>query len=376
MSVCSDALVSVVTPVYNGEPYLAECVESVLAQTYRNWEYILVNNCSADGTLKVAERYARLDERIRVCDNDTFLDIISNHNKAFRTISASSKYCKVVSADDFVFPECLARMVGLAESHPSVGIVGSYQLSGGDAEWYVRTDGLPYRSTVVPGRDIGRAHLLGTLNVLGNPTSNLYRSDLVRSTDAFYPNSTAEADISACFECLKATDFGFVHQVLSYERLHKERITTTSQGRNAYLSSKLSDLLTYGPFYLTEGELQGRLKELLDEYYRFLAISAVNMRGREFWSYHRERLKQLGYSLDRIRLGKAVCAKCLDLLLNPKQTAEKAVRRMRASAYGAAPKRSERSQSAVAAVKWEAANAAGHKKQRLKIGPPERGDCR
>ena len=46
-----EPLVSVVTPVYNGDKYLADCVESVLKQTYQNWEYVIVNNCSTDRTL-------------------------------------------------------------------------------------------------------------------------------------------------------------------------------------------------------------------------------------------------------------------------------------------------------------------------------------
>jgi len=337
LSLCSQPLVSVLTPVYNCEAYLAECIESVLAQTYSDWEYIIVNNCSTDGTLKIAQRYAQSDQRIRVCDNDVFLDVISNHNKAFRSISPNSSYCKVVCGDDFVFPDCIARLVELAESYPNVGVVNAYQLSGGGGKWYVRTYGLPYHTTVVPGREIGRAHLLGTLDVLGNPTSNLYRSDLVRSTDAFFPNPRPEADISACFECLRTTDFGFVHQVLSYERLHESRMTASSINLNAYLSNKLFDLLAYGRFYLTEGELRGRLKELLDEYYRFLGISAVNMRGKDFWIYHKERLKQIGYPLDRVRLSKAICAKVLELLLNPKQTVEKVLMRLALARKGASP---------------------------------------
>lgn len=49
--------VSVITPVYNGEAYITQCIESILAQTYSNWEYIIVNNQSTDGTLTIAEKY-------------------------------------------------------------------------------------------------------------------------------------------------------------------------------------------------------------------------------------------------------------------------------------------------------------------------------
>src|SRR5215471_7959294 len=110
MSLRDEPLVSVVTPVYNGAAYLRECIESVLAQTYSNFEYIVVNNCSTDETLPIAEEYARKDKRIRVYSNDELLPIIANHNRTFRLISPQSKYCKQVSADDWIFPECLGRM--------------------------------------------------------------------------------------------------------------------------------------------------------------------------------------------------------------------------------------------------------------------------
>jgi glycosyltransferase involved in cell wall biosynthesis len=319
MGACEHPLVSVVTPVYNGEPYLRECIESVVAQTYSNWEYIIVNNCSKDGTLEIAQEYARKDRRIRVYSTETFLPIIANHNRAFNLIARNSKYCKVVSADDWLFSECIARMVDLAEAHLSVGIVGSYQLSGGGDKWHVRNHGLSYLQTVVPGREICRSQLLGKLDVLANPTSNLYRADLVRSTDAFFPNATAEADISACFKHLQFSDFGFVHQVLSYERLHSASMTTTSCELNAYLSSVLSDCVTYGHLYLTQSELETRVKELLEQYYNFLALSLFKSRDRKFWDYHKRRLSELGFPLDRFRVGKSIFLRCIDLVCNPKK---------------------------------------------------------
>src|SRR4051812_44675555 len=108
-------LVSILTPVYNGEEFFVEAIESVLKQTYENFEYIIINNCSKDRTLEIATAYAAKDSRIRVHDNKTFVGVIENHNIAFGLMSPEAKYCKVVSADDFIFPECVASLVQAAE---------------------------------------------------------------------------------------------------------------------------------------------------------------------------------------------------------------------------------------------------------------------
>jgi glycosyltransferase involved in cell wall biosynthesis len=322
-------LVSVVTPVFNGEKYLRECIESVIAQTYTNWEYIIVDNVSHDATREIADQYAANDQRIRIYTNETFLPIIANHNNAFKLISPDSKFCKVVSADDCLFPECLARIVELAQAAPSVGIVGSYQLSGGEGEWRLRNHGLPFFRSIVSGREIGRAHLLGALSVLGNPTSNCYRADLVRASGAFFPNATAEADVSACIKQLQSCDFGFVHQVLSYERVHDIRVTTTSLASNAYVSAAIDDCMTYGMSFLTRAELEARVRQLLQEYYRYLSINVLKFKGRPFWEHHAKRLREIGYPLDKLRLSREVSMKLLALLLNPKDTTELVLGRIR-----------------------------------------------
>src|SRR5712692_376662 len=122
MNAASQPLVSIVTPVYNGAQYLSECIESILAQTYTNWDYTIVNNCSTDGSLAIAQKYAASDPRIRVVSNDRFLRIIENHNHTIREISRDSKYCKFVFADDWLYPNCIEEMVGVAEKNPSAEV--------------------------------------------------------------------------------------------------------------------------------------------------------------------------------------------------------------------------------------------------------------
>ncbi|WP_199085334.1 glycosyltransferase family 2 protein [Bosea sp. ASV33] len=328
MDQSSKPLVSVVTPAYNGEKFLRECIDSVLAQTHQNFEYIILNNASTDATLDIAEEYSRRDSRVRVFSNDRLLPIIANHNKAFGLMSADSKYCKVVSADDWIYPECLEKMVGLAETYPSAGIIGAYQLSGGNDIWYVRNVGLPYSQSIVAGHDICRAHLLGMQRVLGNPTSVLYRADLIRENPEFFPNATQEADISACLQHLRHSDFGFVHQILAHERIHHNRATTLSLQTNAYVSAEISDCQKYGDFYLSRIEKKERIEELLDQYYDYLSVSAFKLKDKTFWNYHITRLQDLGYQLDRVKLATGISKKLVDLALNPKITAKMIVNRI------------------------------------------------
>ncbi len=326
-------LASVLTPVYNGADFLAECIESVLAQTYKNFEYIIVDNCSTDRTLEIASTYAQQDSRIRVHSNQTFVGVIENHNIAFNLISPDAKYCKVVSADDFIFGDCLMRMITFGEAHPSVGIIGSYQLSGR----FIRWQGCTYPKDVLSGSEICRrlffrdqAFLEGRAVIgFGTPTSLLYRADLVRTSGGFYPNSSPEADTSACYKYLHVADFGFIYQVLSYERTHAATQSAKSREINRYVSSCLNDLTQYGAFYLTKGELDGLISDTLKRYYRFLAVNYfVGFREKEFWNYHINRLKELGYPFSRLQLLRAAVITISQEVVNPGNAIAKLWRRV------------------------------------------------
>jgi glycosyltransferase involved in cell wall biosynthesis len=317
-----EPLVSVVTPVYNGEAYLAECIESVLNQTYKNFEYIIVNNCSKDRTLEIAQEYRKKDSRIRIHNSHDFLGVIANHNLAFSLIAPQAKYCKVVSGDDFIFPECLAQMVELAEGNPSVGFVGCYQLSGDHILW----QGFKYPRALFSGREICRQIFLGGDKAFGfgSPTSLLYRADLVRGTEAFYPNASPHSDTSACFKHLRDSSFGFVYQVLSYERTHEATQSSKSKELNRYSSAYLNDLILYGPCYLEKEEFDRQLRAQLDGYNRFLAVNYfVGFRGKEFWDYHKSRLEELGHPLSRLTLLKAAINTLVHEVVNPGQAVGK-----------------------------------------------------
>jgi len=320
-------LVSVLTPVYNGEKYLSECIESVLAQTYHNWEYSIFNNCSTDRTLEIAQAYAEKDKRIRVITNSEFVSRLRNHNIAFSQISLNSKYCKVVHADDWLFPECIIKMVDLAEANPTVAIVGAYGLRNDRVSW----DGLPYPSTVIPGREIGKRTLLGGPYVFGSPTSLLVRCDEIRKRDTPYNEANPHADKEICFDILRDRDFGFVHQVLTFTREHSEAASAFSSPLYTYFFGDLQILTKYGRTYLSAEECESQIRLRWKRYYAFLASSIFRNGDKGFWQYHKDTLNRLGYPLSVGKFAKAVLVELLDLALNPLETSMRIVKKIKRS---------------------------------------------
>jgi len=294
----NEPLVSVVTPVHNGEKFLAEAIESVLGQTYPNWEYTIVENCSTDRTLEIAQSYAIKDKRIQILKNEELLPVIKNFNHTMHQISDLSKYCKVLHADDLLYPECLALMVEVAEAYPTTGIISSYRLEGDR----VLNDGISYNLQFITGREVCRRSLMeGYFYVFGSPSSLLLRSNIVRLHDPFY-TPRFFADVEACYSVLKESDFGFVHQVLTYSRLHEESWTSSVEGLGMNLLGILNALIRFGSFYLTQDEYKACLSKRLHDYYRFLGLSVLQYRKSDFWSYQEEYLASMGISLNKSRI--------------------------------------------------------------------------
>jgi glycosyltransferase involved in cell wall biosynthesis len=293
----STPFVSIVTPFYNTREFLPECIESVLRQTYENWEYILVDNCSTDGSSAIAAQYAsRFQGKIRLIRTESFLSQVQNYNFALSCISPSTKYCKMVQADDWLFPDCVKSMVDVAEAHPEVGIVGAYELEGSR----VSLDGLPYPSPEVPGREACRRYFLEHTFLFGTPTSLLMRCELIRSRVPFYEERLAPfEDAHACFDLLRTWNFGFVHQVLTYSRRDNESVLSRLRPLGFLVFSRLAIVVAHGREYLSADEYNRCLKDAERRYFVYLSRSAWALRGQsqEFWNLHRNALASIDYAL-------------------------------------------------------------------------------
>lgn len=285
-------------------------MESVLAQTYPNFEYIVVDNLSTDRSAQIARDFAKGDKRIKVVINQVHVNADANHNLALAEISTGSQYCKFIQGDDKLFPNCVSQMVALAEKFPKVGIVACYGIT---ESGQILCEGLAKEISVVAGPQICRERFLGGPYVFGNPSSTLIRSEIVRESKEFYPEWNTHSDTEICYRILENWDFGFVHAPLVFKRSDEKSLSSWSRRMNTYAIGHLQDLITYGPKFLSRQELKSALSERFKFYYNFLAKSVLENRDEEFWNYHRSALIQLGHPLNSVRLYFLVIKKLLRL---------------------------------------------------------------
>lgn len=113
--------ISVIMSVYNGERYLREAIESVLNQSFTDFEFIIVNDASTDSSLEIIQSYD--DERIKVIDNETNIGLTKSLNKAVK--QARGEYIARQDADDISLPNRLEEQLRYFEQHPEVALLGT-----------------------------------------------------------------------------------------------------------------------------------------------------------------------------------------------------------------------------------------------------------
>ncbi len=112
--------ISVIMSVYNGETYLREAIESVIKQTFRSWELIIINDCSTDSTGEILAEFASKDERIKVHPNEVNLRLPTSLNKAISL--CNGKYIARMDADDICLPDRLQKQYKFMEENSDVAL--------------------------------------------------------------------------------------------------------------------------------------------------------------------------------------------------------------------------------------------------------------
>jgi glycosyltransferase involved in cell wall biosynthesis len=206
--------VSIGVPVYNGERYLAQTLESLLGQTFTDFELLICDNASTDGTAEVARGYAARDRRVRYARSDRNLGLARNFNRAFEL--STGEYFRWFAGDDLAAPQSLQRCVEVLDREPAV-VLAYPKTRLIDAHGQVikdYDDGLHLQSTSPSGRFRELLHRLGLCNAF----YGLMRAAVVRRTGLL--GSYSGSDVVFQAELVLHGTFWEIPDVLFFRRMH------------------------------------------------------------------------------------------------------------------------------------------------------------
>lgn len=209
--------VSVVMAVHNGEPYLAEAVDSILTQTFADLEFVIVDDASTDGTWQALERYATRDRRVVLLRNEVNIGQTASLNRALD--AARGTYCARMDADDASLPRRLEAQVAFLDRHPEVGILGT-------ACRFIDAAGRSLGLFYQPETDLQIRWSAMLQNPFIHPTT-MSRSDAVREHGFRYDVNFLAQDYELWSRMLRQTQAANLQAPLLKYRVHEGSVTHT-----------------------------------------------------------------------------------------------------------------------------------------------------
>lgn len=232
-------LVSVIMAVFNQENYVKHAIESILSQTYDNFEFLIVDDGSTDGTTAICDKYAHKVSRIRIFHNKSNLGLTRSLNIGLR--SARGKYIARMDADDVSLAERLETQVTYLESHPEIGLAGSYYSE-------IDSNGNIIKETVeFPVAPIIINWHLCFENPIPHPPI-MVRKELLDKLGGYNENYSFSQDYELFTRLSIHTKMTNIPEVLFHWRVHENSVSRSKkneQRETAYLISRkhLSEIL-------------------------------------------------------------------------------------------------------------------------------------
>lgn len=209
-------------PNYNLAPYLPEAIESALKQSYTDFEFIIIDNCSTDNSRDIIQRYAESDPRIRFSVNDHNVGMVNNLNLCLQ--HAKGDYIKYLLSDDlFASPKALEKMVSVLDANKDIALVATARNVIDDRS-VIRQVLSEYKgSTCYVGTDIIQECLLEQKNKIGEPSVVLFRKKHAdRGFDSRYRQAV---DLEMWFYVLEQGNFAYLDEPLCSFRSHPKQQT-------------------------------------------------------------------------------------------------------------------------------------------------------
>ena len=218
--------VSVCIPVYRGEQFLAETIRSVLDQTYRDFELVILDNASPDDTGRIARSFG--DRRIRIETNATTLPQPENWREAVRL--CRGPLIKLVCADDLLHPRCLEYQVGPMEADPGLAVVAARRhMIDERSRVLVPRRGLTGLTGVRSSVEVARHVVRNGANPIGEPGGVLFRREHYFAVGGWRPERRFVMDLDLWIRLLQYGEFLGLPETLAAFRIGQESLSADNE---------------------------------------------------------------------------------------------------------------------------------------------------
>lgn len=216
-------LVSLLIANYNNGSFFKDCFDSILAQSYSNWEVIVVDDCSSDESLKIIQQIVKGDHRVRICSNDINMGVGHTKNRAVH--ESSGELCAFLDPDDSIEPDAIQKMVAVFQSNPSLVLVHSSFNICNDR---LQQIGKYEQAKPVDSKDPYFLNLDGSITHFAMFSREAYLSSTGIDT---YMKRAVDQDLY--LKLCEAGETSFLDAFLYNYRVHEGGISTGVTGQNA-----------------------------------------------------------------------------------------------------------------------------------------------
>lgn len=254
-------IVSVLMTAYNRENYIAEAIESVIASTFKDWELIIVDDCSTDRSAEIARKYERQDNRIRVYINEKNIGQFENRNLA--ASYAKGKYLKYLDSDDIIYPHGIDVMVMGIEKYSDAGMAISID------KFHAH---IPFPIVLSPQKAFEAFFISGGFPSSG-PSAAIIRKDVFEKIGYFQKPFYVGTDIITWLTLAIKSNILVLPPSLNWYRIHDQQELSIGINSNEYLKKNIHEylkILKSDECPLTEEQKQFAIKKLKQNHARRL----------------------------------------------------------------------------------------------------------
>ena len=255
---CKISEILVFVPTYNSEKYLRQCLDSVLQQTFQDWQCVISDDASTDKSVEIAREYEKIDSRFKVLTHEKNVGAANNWNRAKE--KNNSFATKILCADDYLLKDALKEQLDILQRNQTAIVFSErYIVFPSGKKLHPR---LPKYASKISFNDAFKFYINLGRNIFGEPVTALFRTDLFVKSEGFYPNFEYSLDTSGYMAIARGHEVTFDNSVVGAFRVSKSQWSHKLKGKQfAHIFDFIDHLVEVEGIQVTKTEvLIGKIK--------------------------------------------------------------------------------------------------------------------